>query len=88
MAITDPRIKAVADQLRAEIAGSQWKTAAAFARALNDAGTKVEYTGFTEKVAGKSEISMRLLLPALDLLGIDYSTFIEAAMRRVPRSEG
>ena len=46
-----------------------------------------EYTGFTEKVAGKSEISMKVLLPALDLLEVDYLTFITNAMRRVPRPE-
>jgi len=80
---TDPRAQAIADQLRAEIAASRWKKIAAFVRALNDAGTRTDYTTFYNRANAKADMPLSTLLPALDLLGVDYLTFVAHAMTRV-----
>jgi hypothetical protein len=78
----DPRELAVASQMRAEIAASQWKKIATFVRALNDAGVPTDYTSFFLRVSGKKPMPTSVLLSALDLLDLDYLTFIGRAMRR------
>ncbi|MCC2030650.1 hypothetical protein [Microbacterium allomyrinae] len=80
--IDDPRAQAMADQLRAEIAGSQWRNIAPFVRALNEAGTPTDYTTFYNRARGKAELPMSVLFPALDLLGITFDQFARDAMKR------
>lgn len=81
----DPRALAQAEQLRAEIAASEYRSIAAFARALNDI-VPTDYTTFYKRVDGRSEMPMRVMLAALDLLGLDYVTFVTRAMERVQPS--
>jgi hypothetical protein len=81
----DPRELAVADQLRAEIAGSEWRKIAPFVRALNARGVAVDYTSFFNRVNGKSPLPTHILLSSLDMLGIDWVTFMTAAMKRMSR---
>ena len=80
----DPRAKAVAAQLRAEIAGSKWKKIAPFARDL-DAVIKTDATTFFNRVSGKSPMPMDVLFASLDLLGVDFETFVTRALERVRR---
>jgi hypothetical protein len=81
----DPRAKAIADQLRAEIAASEYRKLAPFVRALNEAnrGEPTTYETFYRRVHGQAELNMKALLPALDLLGIDYLSFVARAMQRI-----
>lgn len=82
----DPRSKAIAEQLRAEIAGSPYKKIAPFARAL-DARIPTDPTTFFNRVSGKSPIPMEVLFPALDLLGIEFNVFVSDAMKRLSRQK-
>lgn len=82
----DPRARAQAEQLRAEIAASHYRSVAAFARALNEK-MPTDYTTFYKRVEGKTEMPMRVLLASLDLLDLDYVSFVTRAMERVPRPE-
>lgn len=77
----DPRALAQAEQLRAEIAASAYRKVQTFARALNEI-TPTNYTTFYDRVNGTRELPLKVLLPALDLLGIDYETFIQRSMDR------
>lgn len=81
----DPRSKALADQLRAEIAGSSYKSIAAFARALNEAGVKTDPTTFFNRVTGKVLMPMDVIWASLDLLGIEPMDYLDDAMRRLGR---
>lgn len=83
--VSDPREQAIADQLRAEIAASRWKKIRTFARALDESGTHTDYTSFYLRANGKAPLPTDVLLAALDLLGVDYLTFVQAAMRRNER---
>ena len=80
----DPRSKAIAAQLRAEIAGSDYKKIAPFARALNEK-TPTDPTTFFNRVSGKIPMPIEVVFDSLDLLGIYFETFIADAMKRVPR---
>lgn len=77
----------MAEQLRAEIAGSSFKKIAPFARALNER-VPTDPTTFFNRVSGKSPMPMETLLPALDLLGIEFADFVASAMKRVERQQG
>ena len=81
----DPRARAIADQLRAEIAASEFRKLAPFVRALNEANPDepTTYETFYRRVHGQADLNMKALLPALDLLGIDYLSFVARAMQRV-----
>ncbi|KAA9110154.1 hypothetical protein [Microbacterium rhizomatis] len=81
--ITDPRALAMAAQLRAEIAASEYGNAASFVRALNDTGTPTDYTTFYNRTRGKAELPMSVLFPSLDLLGITFDQFVNRAMKRI-----
>lgn len=76
----------MAAQLRAEIAGSRYKKIAPFARALNEK-VKTDPTTFFNRVSGKSPMPMETLFPALDLLGIDFNTFVTHAMERLEQQD-
>jgi hypothetical protein len=82
----DPRSKAIATQLRAEIAGSDYKKIAPFARAL-DEKVKTDPTTFFNRVSGKSPMPMETLFAALDLLGLDFDVFVKRAMERLERPQ-
>ncbi len=81
----DPRIKAVADQLRAEIAASEYRKIAPFVRALNERypDSPTTYETFYRRAHGLAALDMANLLPALDLLGIHYLEFVARAMQRI-----
>ena len=83
----DPRSKAIAAQLRAEIAGSDYKKIAPFARAL-DEKLKTDPTTFFNRVSGKIPMPMETLFAALDLLGLDFDVFVKRAMERLERPQG
>lgn len=83
----DPRAKALAAQLRAEIAASPYRHIATFARAL-DEKIKTDPTTFFNRVSGKIPIPMDVLFAALDLLGLDFNTFVTRAMRRLEPPQG
>lgn len=83
----DPRSVAMAAQLRAEIAGSPYKKIAPFARALNET-QPTDYTTFFNRVSGKIPIPMETLFASLDLLGIDFDTFVTRAMERLAPPPG
>jgi hypothetical protein len=82
----DPRSVAIATQLRAEIAGSPYKKIAPFARALDEV-VKTDPTTFFNRVSGKSPMPMETLFAALDLLGLDFDTFVKRAMERLERPQ-
>jgi hypothetical protein len=82
----DPRSKAMAAQLRAEIAASSYRKIATFARAL-DEKVKTDPTTFFNRVSGKIPMPQETLFAALDLLGIDYVTFVTRAMERLERPQ-
>lgn len=81
----DSRELAIANQLKAEIAASQWKKIQTFARALSESGTHTDYTTFYKRVSGKAPLPTDVLLASLDLLDVDYLTFVTAAMARHDR---
>lgn len=77
----------MAAQLRAEIAGSDYRMIAPFVRALNDAGLKTDPTTFFNRVSGKTQMPMDVYFASLDLLGVDFNTFVTRAMERLERPE-
>lgn len=81
--VPDPREIAIADELRARIAGSPWKNVAAFSRALDESGTPTDYTTLYKRVNGQAQLPTNVLLPALDLLGVNYIEFVTDAMKHV-----
>ena len=76
----------MAAQLRAEIAGSKYRQIAPFARAL-DEQLPTDYTTFFNRVSGKTPLPMETLFAALDLLGVDFDTFVTRAMERLERPQ-
>lgn len=76
----------MAEQLRAEIAASPYRKIAAFARALNEI-IPTQYETFFRRVNGQAELPMKVLLPALDLLNLDFVTFTQRAMQRLDPSD-
>lgn len=82
----DPRVAAIGRQLGAEIKRSQWRSVAAFTRALNDAGHAAEYTSMTKKANGSQPITMRELFVMLDMLGVDVTEFMNEAMAHHERT--
>lgn len=81
----DPREVAVAAQLRAEIAASEWKNVAAFHRALSEAAGPIDYSTYAKRLNGKIPFPTGLLLTSLDVLDIELSKFMADAMKRVPQ---
>jgi hypothetical protein len=80
----------MADQLRAEIAASEYGKLLPFVRALNEAHPDTRptrYETFYRRAHGQADLTMTVLLPALDLLGVDFVTFVARAMERVTGAE-
>lgn len=77
----DPRAKAIAAQLKAEISRSEHGNAADFNRALVGAGNASDYTTLTQRVNGSVAIPMESLFMYLDVLGIEVEAFFEDAFR-------
>lgn len=85
----DPRSIALGAELRAQIAGSEYKNMTRFADALNatEPDGVVHYTTLTQMVGGTEPITMKVLFPALDLLGVEWDEFVVAAKKRTPQGD-
>lgn len=83
----DPRAKALALQLKADIARSDYSTAAGLHRELVSRGVVADYATLTQRIKGNAPIPMADLFMYLDVLGVEPDTFFSEMMAHV-RAQG